>query len=410
MASLPEFSMNIRHYESGYTYELFSLLFTAGSIPYRYLRFYDASLETLRKLIRKFVKEGIFIRGKYAGTNEPAILLCPEAQLPDEVFDAFGKACFEYYHTYAIQDRDRVIHRDGSRAEKNAEIIMMARAAGIPVFWDEKPAAEGNRSLAGRELFYSAREYKYLNSGDYNESMTKEVLKNGIQIGRVTNQKMMGARINGLFVSDTDYSYAVYVVGKASMQWSRRGEKAAMRYANARLRERGRGIQEVTEAVFTYTGDRCLWKVFDPSVQRPGYLRASDSTYEAMYFLPRTRIGTAMLTMMRNKGWQSRIRQLCITEAEAKRGNASSYECDGRDEDGRYLLVFCVPDLKRLYNFYRIMYSVIYKQNHSEVRFKIFCFDFQRDFIEKAFERFDAHCEIKEISFWLFRAEYYGDE
>lgn len=401
--------MNVRHYESGYTCELFLLLLTAGSIPYRYLRFYDANLETLRKLIRKFVKEGILIRGKYSGTNEPSIMLCPEAQIPDEVYDTFGKAYFEYYRTYALPDRDRAIHRDGSRAEKNAEIIMMARAAGIPVFPDEKPAAEGKSSLAGCELFYSAREYKYLNTGDYQESMTKEVLKNEVKTGRVVNQKMMGSRINGLFVSDADYSYAVYVVGKASMQWSARGEKAAMRYANARLRERGRGIQEVTEAVFTYTGDKCLLKVFDPSVQWSGHLRASDSTYEAMYFIPRSRIGTAMFAMMREKGWQKRINDLLISEDDRRRGKASSYECDGKDAEGKYLFSFCVPDMKKLYDFYKVMNSVIYKQNHSEVQFKIFCFDFQREFLEQAFEKFDAHCEIEENFFWVFRQNYYEE-
>ena len=402
--------LNVRHYESGYTNELFLLLLTSGSIPYRYLRFYDAKLETLRKLVRKFVKEGIFVRSKYAGTKEPAILLCPEAQIPDEIYDVFGKDIIEYYREYALPERDRAIHRDGRRAEKNAEIIMMARAAEIPVFPNEKPAADGKVPLTGRELFYSAREFKYLNTGDFKESMTKEALKNEIRNGRTVNKKLMGSRINGLFLSDTDYAYAVYVVGKASMQWSGRGEKAAMRYANARLRERGRGIQEVTEAVFTYSGDKCLLKTFDPSVQWSGYLRASDKTYEAMYFIPRNRIGTAMFTMFRDRGWQDQFRDLFISAEDQKRGAADSYDCDGKTEEGEYLLCFGVPDLKRLFEFYRVMNSLIYKQGKSSIRMKILCFDFQRGFLEEAFAKFDHHCEIEDTSFWLFRQQYYSAE
>lgn len=402
--------MNVRHFDEGWTGEIIKILLTAGSIPYKYLTYYDANLETLRKIIRKYVKEGVFVKTKYFKTKDTAILLCPVAQIPGDLAEAVGKEFLDYYAGYAVPERERAIHQDGRRAEKNAEAIMMAMATGIPVCPLDKEPAESRTSLVGKELFYSAREFKCMNTSDYKNSMTKNVLRNEVRSGRAVNQKMMGSRITGLYISDSSYSYAVYVVGKSAMQWSNRAERATIAYANERLRERKRGLQEVTEAIFTYTGDACLDKIFSaPQQKRSGYLRACDKVYNAMYFLPRDRRGTALWNMMRYFGWQNRIRSILIDEEDRDRTADASYMCDGWQQDGTYVVCFCVPDLRILYDFYQVMNTVIYKQKKENTRLKVICYDFQRTFIETAFKKFDGHCEVEVIPFWSVEKKFFGE-
>ena len=405
--------MNVPHYSEGATGLMFKVILTAGSLPYKYLRYFDANLETLRKRIRAYVKDGVMTETTYFGTKEKAILLAPIKRVPEEILNSFGENVVRNYEENCLQDRERAIHRDGDRAEKNAEAVMMMMAAEVPTAYNEKPPAAGAASLTGIEAFYSAREVKQMNPDDYADSMTSKVLENEIKVGRKTNKKTMGARAHGLYISDEGFGYVMYVVGSGTIQWSTRGERAHLAYVNNRLHGRGRGVKEVSSAIFAYSKDNGLLKIFDTS-KRNGYLHANDDVYEKMYFLPRERTGAAMLMMMRNGGWEEDILGITVSEEERIRTDKAGQMCDGQAEDGTYILSFCVPDLKRLRKFYDnalIAKKWILNDNATvKPKYKVICYDFQESFVKKTFEKVACFCKIETVPFWIVYNKFYAED
>lgn len=404
--------MNIVHYGSGATGDMIRVLLTAGTIPYKHLDFFDANIETLRKRIRAYVDQKVMYKTVYFKTKERAIYLAPIQRLPKELLSAFDPDVIKNYEENILQDRDRAIHRDGDRAEKNAEAIMMMMAAGVPTAYNEKPHAGGTESLAGVEAFYSAREVKQMNPDDYAESLSGRVLENEIQQGRKKNKKTMGARAHGLYVCDEGSGYVFYVVGKGSIQWSARGENAHKRYVNDRLRGRGREAGEIKSAIFTYSGVNGILQIFQAAKKRTGYLRADDSVYDEMFFLPRNRVGTAMLEMMRNAGWKEEMLHLTVSQENRDRAEKVSQSCDGQTEDGALIFAFCVPDLKRLRKFYdglltQKKWQDLDEKNAGKTMAVIVCFDFQEEFIRRAFDKVLGVCKIETVPFWSAYNKFY---
>lgn len=408
--------MNIVHYSKGATGDMFRVLLTAGSIPYKHLDFFDANLETLRKRIRAYKKQGYMKEATYFKTNERAVLLAPLQRLPKELIESFDEDILKNYEENCLPDRNRAIHGDGDRAEKNAEAVMMMMAAGVPTAYDEKPHAAGTESLAGVEAFYSAREVKMMNPDDYAESMSGRTLEyEGAQNqrSRAKNKKSMGARAHGLYISDEGSGYVFYVVGKGSIQWTARGETSHLRYVNSRLKGRGREAGEIKSAIFTYSGINGISTIFQSAKKRTGYLRADDGVYEEMFFIPRSRAGTAMIEIMRNGSWKEDILRLTVNQEYRMRGEKAATDCDGKDENGALIFSFCVPNIKRLRKFYdTILNAKKYMDigGNKRAGFKIICFDFQEEFVRKAFEKVLGVCEVATIPFWMVYNEFYSGE
>lgn len=207
-------------------------------------------------------------------------------------------------------------------------------------------------------------------------------------------------RVNGLAVTEGG-SYSVYNVGRYISEYSQSGEMKALTYFNRTLTMANKPVVE--GAVLLAENMMVFHKFVNPETRKQQInLAGLEAPYGHIYALPVNNDGQRIMQIMSLPNWQKQIYMNTLTE-EQRQKKGSMIDCDGYDaENGQYIFVFCVPDIKRLKMFLRRA-----EIDNNKSRYIILCFDIQKEFVQSVSS---DTVRIKTTKFQNFYNYFIGDE
>lgn len=365
--------------------EIIKALYMCGVVPYSSLAYMHYDTEMIRRVCKKMEKEGVIARHKI---NNQKILVFNSYKDIEKIIpnikDVVPKDYNEFYNNYSSKARHSTLyHGDETTRERyllNADTLMFARYSGAVAYIDEKePAGRLEDVIGNHNAYYTLRDLRHV------------YVTNDVQVVKdKTKQIVINSRAAGVLVTEGDEAYPVYNIGKRTIKWSRTGEMGFLTRMQRIFREIGHTMGD--DCIVIYKGHEGLDKILNYKKPRNYSTMNVDLTYEHMYFLPADTYGQLLMQMMMSKDWRDKALSYVLTEDQVRNSRKSTFQVDGYDTDNRiYYNVFCIPDMVHLKAF---------KNNADNIRekdrFVIYCFDFQRKFIE---DNFGETATIREVDF-----------
>lgn len=350
------------NFNDGYRGEIMNMLLNFGALSYRGFQFFENRVMYVRKL-KDMEKEGIvnsifvYKRSKAVKLTSKGINVCNEKYPPE-----FVSYCNEINKT--TMDRLRKNDKRNVMSVKKAETDMIIMASGIPTMYGDKPLISDNGNTDVR--FYSINEIRGL------------VKKNGGM------DPSIGTRSMGILLTPKCL-YNVYHTGTKRMKWDNDVEKTYLKYLSSYAFQNGYGKDyEIRKSILFYSTDKPLIDMFNMGTKRDennvlsNVLNMGDNIIALPYNLE----GLKLLSGIVDDNWVRAMYEALVPEKE-KRDLSTAVDCDDFF-DNTYTLVFCIPDIARLYRF--IEQAKVSKQGY---KFVIYIYDWQKEFIANVCGKYD---------------------
>ncbi len=360
---------NKKNYKKGTRKELIYILTSTGLITLNSLHIIspEFNYNTFRLKLEEMAREKIVEKRKYKRGNEQITFytLADYKKHKKIITEYIPTACTEYYES----ERDninRANNANSSRALRKiqeSEIMLFMYMTGLASFADQN---NGTRYFNSKEI------KRYLNYGDDIEEKTDTVLYT----------KVYG------FVSNEFNNYSVYHITKKIPALSS-GETKIINIFKMFIKKQYPEVNKaILKSILLAKDINTLIPYIDIQENNKGktneLIIASylDKYQEGTYLIPYNDYGKKHVRIMTMPEWDKRMISLYLDH----KPNTSGVDiaCDDYDKEEKiYTLVFCVPNLNKLKNFY---YNA--KMINSPGHFKIICFDYQYEFISKLFEEY----------------------
>lgn len=380
--------MNIKkNYNKGARRELTYIILSTGLITHDSLHILspERNYNSYRIKLEEMVREKVVEKRKYKRGNDQISFytFADFTKFANIIKDSVPAASIDYYkdEREVIQRISRENNSRALRKIQEAEIMLFMYMAGFSALADQ---TEGTR-------YYNSKEIKrYLNYNDDVESKTDTVLY---------------TKVHG-FVSNEYNNYAVYRTTKSLPALSS-GETKIINIYKMFIKQVYPDTKkvELRSILFTKTlavlhdyidiTDTRIGMTHDLAIS--SYL---DKYQKGTYALPYDDNGKKHIRVMATPEWDKRTIELYLDRIPDTTG--SNIACDDYDKEEQvYTLVFCVPNLNKLKNFY---YNA--KLINKPESFRVLCFDYQYDFINSLFEEY---AEIYEANFEKYYEGIIGD-
>ena len=354
--------MRTPNFNDGYRGEIMNMLLNFGALSYRGFQFFENRVMYIRK-IKDMEKEGlvnsifIYKRSKAVKLTNKGLNVCRDKYPQD-----FVAYCADINKT--TMDRLRKNDKRNVMSVKKAETDMTVMAAGIPTAYGDKPMITEHGSKDTR--FYSINEirgYVKVNGG---------------------LDPSVGTRSTGVLLT-SDCLYNVYHTGTSRMKWDYDVEKTYVRYLSSFAFDNGYGKgYEVRKSILFYMSDKPLIDMFNMGTKRDENNVLSNvlNMGDNIIAIPYDMNGLNLLAGVINSEWVDSIYDAIVPERK-DRSLSTAVDCDDF-ADNTYTLVYCIPDIARLYRFVEQA-----KVAKVEYKFVIYIYDWQKDFIDSVCGKYD---------------------
>ena len=368
---------NQKNYKKGTRKELIYILTSTGLITLNSLHIIapEFNYNTFRLKLEEMAREKIVKKKRYKTSNEQITYYTfADYRINKNLFMQYiPSACIEYYENE--KDNIRRVNNETNSARvlrkiQEAEIMLFMYISGFASFADQ---------IKGTRYFNSKEIKRYLNYGDDIEKETDTVLY---------------TKVHG-FISNEFNNYSVYHIYKKIPALSS-GEMKIINIFKMFIKKqypsvnkailKGIMLAKKIELLIPYIN------IEEKDKEKNELIITSylDKYPNGLYLIPYDNYGKQHIRIMSMPEWDKRIISVYLDH----KPNTSGVDiaCDDYDKENKiYTLVFCVPDLNKLKNFYYNA-KMINKPEH----FRIICFDYQYEFIKSLFEEI---AEIYEAAF-----------
>ena len=369
--------MNKANYRKGKRQEIITLLHYCGSIPYSAINYLEENKKSrmYHASINKMQKEGVVKIEKKNGERQLVL------KDYDELSPIYVKAIDEMYRDYYLRVgqtlRKIALHNDKKDAGKvlqSNDMILLMYSIGVKTLPTDKADILNCDELPQNvNMYYNSREIK---KGTNYESIVEE-----------NNQQktVIGTRIDGLLISNGGI-YTIYNMRNKRYVWKVRGEERIKPYIEKLINgKHPRFIleknYECKDAILFAKQLSSFAKMLTDSPQNDSFkdMIGLRTLYTNIYVLPSDINGKMMLEIMMMKDWKNKMLSDLFDTSDEERNEAkhTSVVCDGYDEETKtYKLLFCIPNLAKLY-----MFSNRAKIEENQHVFEVYCFDFQAELV-----------------------------
>ena len=345
-----------------HTMRLLHLLSIGGEFPPDSLSILGSE-EVLKKLIRKLVSVQNFRSdrdGKVYTTkllmlsgkdDRRTIRLC-KGSLP--VLNEIHTDALGYY-----MDSFRTNKVSGNKLHKwrnhrVSEVIAMNMMAGIetrPYILPKLQMNEILRIVPNTPSFYIARDFKKLDTNDYNKNMYTRIVGALFYPGGV---------------------YAVYNTREAIMKWSGTGEfKAAIHLQD--LSRMNAGVFDLTSALLFGNNPEIAKETIIESDKSKKMEFRFDNIYQHIHYIPMDQNGIRLMRILTLPDWKEKMLN-AVFESKIRTPGYGFMEYDAF-WNGLYIFSHLDSDIARLIRFHEA------QQTESE-KFKVLCYPWQEEFLK----------------------------
>lgn len=278
--------------------------------------------------------------------------------------------------------------RDAIRTLLNGEVIALMHYSGAHTYPDEKYKIS-QQGMINNNSYYPAREIKTYTGSTVDANPDDLPVEKSSQATRIT----------GILLSEGG-NYTIYHLGKSLKKWSANGEYKLRMYAQNMLNKYQPQLDCNINSTILIAHKLTLFTQIVANESKDIYRQYGvlNDAYSSIYAIPYNRYGRDLLRIMQKEYWQTHLMEY-LMDAPVPDTRKASVTCD-YIENGIYILLFCVPDIKRLIAF---RHAAIHFADKSQ--FQVYCFDFQREFITQVI---GDYAEIMETDFYETLKDYEG--
>ncbi len=359
---------NKKNYTKGTRRELTYILTSTGLITLNSLHIIspEFNYNTFRLKLEEMAREKIVEKRKYKRGNEQVSFytFADFKKIKKTINTIIPSACIDYYENekYYI-NRITTSNFNSMRKIQEAEIMLFMYISGFASFADQN---------TGTRYFNSKEIKRYLNYGDDIEEKTDTVLYT----------KVYG------FVSNEFNNYAVYHITKNIPALSSGETKIINIYKMFIKKQYPQIIKPTLRSIMLAKDMGTLLPYININEEKKkkteeltitSYL---DKYPNGTYLIPYNDYGKRHIRIMSMPEWDKRMIAAYLDHTPDTTG--VDIACDDYEKNEKiYTLVFCVPDLNKLKNYY---YNA--KAINNPGHFRIICFDYQYKFINSLFEEY----------------------
>lgn len=354
---------NKPNYAKGNRREIIYLLLNLGILPYPAIRILSKSegaLNRTHQTIVRMEKEGVIERKKLQKTRYGSQFLTLKNYEKNKptLTEYIPRKCVDYYqdnHRRTIYTTWTDSNATGMRKINEAYLGAMMYGSGYDTFPDQSH---------GEHKFYNSKELKrYLHYGDDVPILDGQ-------------RKVAFTKGYGVAVSKGG-NYMSYMTWHNTLPNVTEGEHKFVNMAYSVVLKLDINHKPMEGLIFL-NNLRNMSNYIGNNVTKSNHNRLLNmlSIYPSVYVLPYTIEGRKHLEIMSEPLWQEKL----IKEATGELQDTKSinYSCHHYDRaTGIGTLVFCIPDIGMLQNFYITASTV-----NNRSKFRIICFDYQKDFIK----------------------------
>jgi len=346
-----------------HTYQLLQLLSIAGEFPASSLHLLGSE-RSIKDLVHKLesVQEIRFppnesvLRTKVltvSGWKETRNIRLSKSALP--LLNGLHPGALEYYLGVTNNHQLSGGYYHVGRNHRVGEAIAMVMMAGLEFRPYDLPRLQKkavSQVVLPKPSFYIARDFK---ANDYDEM-----------------DKYMFTRIVGA-VFYPGGCYAVYNTRGAVMKWSGNGERKARSYLTDVARYNA-GFLDVDSALLVGNSPDWALQTILVSDKDPRKRNGFNSVYQHIHFLPLNADGVRLLRILTLPDWKERVLD-ALFESEARLQQGYGFMDYDAAINGAYTLSHLDADMVRLIKFSEGV------QKHTDKRFMVLCYPWQRDFL-----------------------------
>lgn len=346
---------------SGYRGELMRLMLTNGIVPYDALHMLKGEHRLYTRKLKEMEEEGIVEIVRYK--NKKVATLKGFEMNYEKYISSFPVGYYGYYNRIGSQIKIKLGRRadkvQAERAYREGKVSTLMYGCGINELFEEKPDITTDESdIITSACYYGMGEIK-LGFGD-----GEKAIFNSRAIGCIVGQ-------GGMF--------AVYDTESRAMKWNDASEDRMMIYTariiNKAFPQHENKVQPLTESLVLAYNEKTLCKVI--LNEKEDKLINTETKYVSMYgMLYKKEYMPLIKNLCSDSEWKTRMKKRYL---EADGFNISPgiinmlpVSCDGVNENGEYVLLFCIPDISKLRRFL----SAAHMSKQPE-RYKLYCYSFQ---------------------------------
>lgn len=381
--------MNTINYRKGKRQEIIKLLHYCGSIPYSAINHLEESKTSrmYHAVINKMQKEEVVEIVKKNG--EKQLILTDYENKSPLYTKAIASDYQDYYINIAITSRRVALNFNKSDAGKILrvnELILYMYSLGYATLPDQKENIVRCKEITTTPTtFYTSKEIK--RGTNYKDLVEMED----------TNKTIIASRIDGLLISDGGI-YPTYNLRNQNYLWKPQGELRIKLYIERLINNKhpdyiqSKGF--VCKDTILFAKKIMLFsKMLSENAKNDSFKKmiGLGSLYTNIYALTSDTNGKKMLQIMTQKNWKQNMLQDLLPNDFIEEGVYTTVSCDGFDkENGIYKLLFCIPNLAKLY-----MFAMRAKIENKPTQFEVYCFTHQIPLVVALTEK---KAKIKEVS------------
>lgn len=303
---------------------------------------------------------------------------------------------FVYYAQQLARNCKNMPGGPSMRVITCSETYMMMKHAGVACDPYNRPNLLQNILLDDHmNTYYSSREIK-----SYSDYKVDFKTIKGKNMTNDTVKLLISSRITGFLLSYSG-AYAVYNLGRSITNWQRGGELKMKTYLDYMLANKLEKPMMCESALLTLENYESLSKAITPLNKKDMVASSSFDnlkvSYKNIYAIPYNLDGRHMLEIMLQPNWIKELKDTFLSNFTMVDTDIKPMPYDAYTDD-EYILLFCVPDIRKLQTFTR------YAENTNDKnKFIILCFDFQ---VEMLAMSSSAVCRIQKTSFQNFYYQY----
>lgn len=372
-------------YKKGYRNDIVKVLLTCGTFSYKSLELYGDKKEMCRRKLKKMEEEKIL--EEFNVEHKKVVRFRKFGNIYSKITDELWPGYYGHYNKYGVLNAEALgrtlsCATQAEKARRESEIVVMMIKAGVKTTPEDKAQINGTKIIGENETcFYSSLEIK--DTGMFNLKREEEKTE---QDKGVINSRAIGSVIGA------GGTYTIYHTGKRPIKWAKAVEGQMAYVISAIARERYRGTVppgSIKECIVFGYDNHVFYKI---ATSENAIALGLNNGYKSLYAIPYDTNGLFLFTQMIKPKWKESMKEIILPNHDHMTNNLG-LEADGIN-GAEIAFLFCIPDLIRLCRFLAAL-SFSAGAITGEINYVIYCFDFQRDLVEKLN---DGLAEIRTVS------------
>lgn len=358
---------NKPNYKKGYRLLIIKTILNTGTLEYSNLELINSQKNIIQRTILKMEKEG-YLKIEKSLYGKRIILVNDFKKWITEFSEYIPVENLIEYKRYLPDLKKSIYANEAARYERlatGASARLFFYLTGAKSYVDERHKLIEEKRIDEDSINYypihELRETEYYKSAQ------------GVDEKRPRN-----SRVRGICVSPGEI-YAVYSLNKNLIEWNQYGEnkiKHMIEWVMASKQKINTKVNMLVLSNKIELIERIIWR---ENVNGKRSYMAVDDVYDSIYTLPLDENGIKHMKIMQRPQWQEEMLSEMLPDKDFNKKAVvlSNVLCDAIAKDKTYVLLFCIPDIKKLKAF--IKKAAIEDTNN----YAVYCFNYQMPLIEK---------------------------